>query len=35
MLRELNEISSHGFSAGCDGGDPADVFEFMKQYGKH
>ncbi|OQR91173.1 cathepsin B, cysteine protease family C01A [Achlya hypogyna] len=29
----LNCAPGHGFSAGCGGGDPADVYEFMRQYG--
>lgn len=29
----LNCAPGHGFSAGCDGGEASDVFEFMERYG--
>ncbi|KAJ0394602.1 hypothetical protein P43SY_003345 [Pythium insidiosum] len=29
----LNCAPGHGFSAGCDGGEAADVYEFMTRYG--
>lgn len=29
----LNCAPGHGLSSGCDGGEPADVYEFMKRYG--
>ena len=29
----LNCAPGHGLSNGCDGGDPKDIYEFMRKYG--